>query len=182
MVFCKSVVIFRGCYLVEAFLVCVCHVLFSEVNSYSPSYVVTRRSRSGVSQYCKSKITFGLSVSQTMDGGFRVSRVAGLANFTPRVSGFTFISSGFSGFEMCRGLRVWPYFVLEFPILFVPYFVPYFVFEFPILLRVWPYFVLEFPILLRVWPYFVLEFPILLRVWPYLCSSFRRVFEIIQSM
>ena len=37
-----------------------------------------------------------------------------MANFSPRVSGFTFKLSGFSGFEICRGLRVWPFFVLGF--------------------------------------------------------------------
>ena len=46
------------------------------------------------------------------EGGFGVLRAAGLANFSPRVSGLTLKSNGFSGFEMCRGLRVWPFFVL----------------------------------------------------------------------
>ena len=52
-----------------------------------------------------------------LEGGFGVSRVAGLANFNPRLSEFTFKSNGFSGLEICRGLRDWPYFVLGFRVL-----------------------------------------------------------------
>ena len=47
-------------------------------------------------------------------GGFGVSRVAGLAKFSPQVSGFTSKSYGFPGFEICRGLQVWLFFVLRF--------------------------------------------------------------------
>ena len=36
-------------------------------------------------------------------GGVGISRVADLAIFSPRVSGFTFKSFGLSGFEMCHG-------------------------------------------------------------------------------
>ena len=38
----------------------------------------------------------------------------GLAIFSPPVSGFAFKSYGSSGFEMCHGFRVWPFFVLGF--------------------------------------------------------------------
>ena len=40
-------------------------------------------------------------------GGFAVSRVAGSTNVSPPISGFTFKSFGFSGFETSHGLRVW---------------------------------------------------------------------------
>ena len=36
-------------------------------------------------------------------GGFGVSWVEGLTNFSPRVSGSMFESYGFSGFEICHG-------------------------------------------------------------------------------
>ena len=51
--------------------------------------------------------------------GIGVSRVAGLVNFSSRVSGFTFKSCGFSGFDMCHGLRVWPIFVLGFRVIYM---------------------------------------------------------------
>ena len=47
-------------------------------------------------------------------GGFGVSRVPGLANSSSRASGFMFKSYGFSGFEMCHGLQVLPFFELGF--------------------------------------------------------------------
>ena len=40
--------------------------------------------------------------------------MAGLANFSPRVSGFTLKSYRFAGFKMCHELQVWPFFVLRF--------------------------------------------------------------------
>ena len=48
------------------------------------------------------------------EGGFGVSRVAAFLNFSPGVSGFTFKSCGFSGFEICHRLRVSQIFVLGF--------------------------------------------------------------------
>ena len=36
-------------------------------------------------------------------------QVAGLVNFSLRVSGFTFKQYGFSGYEMYQRLRVWPF-------------------------------------------------------------------------
>ena len=48
------------------------------------------------------------------EGDLGVSRVTGLANFILQVSGCTFKSYGFSGFEMCHRLRVWSFFLLAF--------------------------------------------------------------------
>ena len=50
------------------------------------------------------------------EGGFGVSQVAGLANFSPGVLGFTLKSCGFVGFGMYCGLRVWPFLVLGFQV------------------------------------------------------------------
>ena len=52
--------------------------------------------------------------------GLGISRVAALANFSPRVSGFMFKSKGFSGFEICRGLWVWPFNFVGFSKLYHP--------------------------------------------------------------
>ena len=49
-----------------------------------------------------------------MEKGFGGFTGCGFGQFTPRVSRSTFKLSGFSGFEMCHRLLVWPYFVLEF--------------------------------------------------------------------
>ena len=46
-----------------------------------------------------------------------MSRIAGLVNLSPRVSGLTFKSCGFSGFEMCHGLQVWLILALGFRVL-----------------------------------------------------------------
>ena len=46
------------------------------------------------------------SLSANLEAGFGASRAAGLANFGPRVLGFSFKSNGFSG----RGSRDWPFF------------------------------------------------------------------------
>ena len=59
-------------------------------------------------------LVFLSDVCALVEGSFGVSRVAGFANFRPRVSSSTFKLCGFSDFETCRELRVWPFFVLGF--------------------------------------------------------------------
>ena len=48
------------------------------------------------------------------EGGFGVSWVVDWANFSPKVSGFTFKSYKFYGSEVYHGLRVWPFLVQRF--------------------------------------------------------------------